>query len=149
MIRGRYRPGEPICWKDGEGVWQHGTVREVTNGSVTVAVDDQRLERIDAASGRTHPQTTPFKNTAHPSNPRAWVFLHALTEAVDAADISWDHVGLLWTDGSPTIVFAPSVPESKLTAVRIAVERSTPEDLVASQRQCETMQFRVTDAAGR
>jgi hypothetical protein len=114
----------------------------VDDGHLEVGCDTTgTVEHIDAALGCGSVPTLPFKTSPHPKNPESRVLLHAIGEAVEEVGVSWDDVGLVWRDDSPSVVFNDSVSETHIDAIRGAVEERTPEDLVPEQRRCETLQL--------
>lgn len=141
MIRDDFADGEPVCWTDEDDVWHHGTVRRVVNGVLEVEdTTTETVDRIDAAGARTSAPTIPFKTSAHPKDPESRILLHAISDAIEEVGLAWDDVGLVWNGETPTVVFAKSVPESRINAVRLTVENRTPDDVVPKQRHCETLQ---------
>lgn len=142
MISDAFAVGEPVCWTDDDGIWRHGTVRTVGNGTLEVENHTTNtVDRIDAELGCTSPPTIPFKTSVHAKTPAARVLLHAVSQAIEEVGVSWDDVGLVWNEDTPTIVFANIVPASYINSVRLDVEARTPDDIVPKQRTCETLQL--------
>lgn len=142
MIQNAFAVGEPVCWIDDDGVWRHGTVRAMKDGTLEVKNSTtNNVARIDADVGCTSAPTIPFKTSAHAKTPESRVLLHAISEAIYEVGVSWADVGLVWTDNIPTVVFADSVPNSRINAVRIAVDSTTSDDIVPKQRHCEALKL--------
>lgn len=142
MIANTFSPGQPVCWRDKDGVWHHGTVRGVANGSLEVENSGtETVERIDGTAGCALPPRLPFKTSTHPKTPESRVFLHAVSDAIEEVGVSWDDIGLVWNKDIPTVVFAPSVAESRIDSVRLVVEQRIPDEYVPKQHSCETLQL--------
>lgn len=142
MIQDSFAAGEPVCWPDEDGVWRHGTVRETVDGWLSVEDDKtDSVERIDASVGCLSPPTIPYKNSAHPKTPESRVFLHAVCDAMEEVGVHWDDVGLVWDGETPTVVFANTVADGRINAVRHAVESRTPADIAPTRRECTTLQL--------
>lgn len=149
MIGDAAREGDTGCWKDEDDVWQLGTVRAVHDRTVSVEDrSDGRVSRIDTGSWCPCPPTIPFKTTRHPKSPSAQVFLSAVYDAIERAGFSPDDIGLLWTDGTPIIVFAGTVPERHIDAVREDVDEHTPGWIAAGRQDCTAVQLTAFSPEG-
>jgi hypothetical protein len=139
------RVGDRVCWRDDRDVWHCGEVETVEGGTLVVRSDhDGHRDRIPTGSRPSAALPAMFRPGTG-SDPRpdatARLFLHALADAVDRVGVRPSDVSVVWTDGIPTPVFAPTVGEGLLNTLRIEVDASTPEDLTPRLRQRGTFEL--------
>lgn len=140
MLESGLRPGDTVCWLDESDVWRYGTILVVEGGAVEVETADGSSTRLGAADVRVDPPLIPFKSNPQPKNAGSRVFLHAVADTVDTMGLSWDDIGFMWFDDVPTVIIAPSVPESLRNPFRIEIDARTPERIVPKLRQAEVVQ---------